>query len=471
MVLVSAYCEDGVLRAVNIIALKAYSPKLTAAQGEPVWGQAELDYFCFIRTDLKHRQRHQVKIVRPGQGASLPPLVVKTHHMTKKLSGDLYRFELQFKEPAITSRGTYLTHTVWYPVLRFNGMTAIGECAPLPDLSADFLCMGETHEQRLQSYEQQLVAFMVNAFEAVRLNSEMDWRELRDYPSMRFGLETLMTHWASLRQEGITDPVLAARRMLWDSDFARGQKGIDINGLIWMGDFEKMARRIESKVQDGYRCIKLKIGAIDFNQELELLAGMRRRFSRSQLELRVDANGAFSPEEAMDKLKALSQFELHSIEQPVKAGQYEVMVRLCQDSPIPVGLDEELIGVNDLNRKVRLLDTVRPQYLILKPSLHGGIAGCKEWIELAQSRGIGYWVTSALESNIGLNALAQWCAGLDLSLPQGLGTGLLYTNNVRSPLFIAKAQLHCDLSRLGDDYPQYLESFLQEQTVNVAHFD
>ena len=203
-----------------------------------------------------------------------------------------------------------------------------------------------------------------------------------------------------------------------------------------MGNFDEMYHRIEEKMKAGFRCIKLKIGAIDFEKELELLAHIRQHFTPEQIELRVDANGAFSPTDALDKLDRLAEYQLHSIEQPIRAGQWNEMAKLCECTPFPIALDEELIGINDREQKIALLDTIRPQYIILKPSLHGGISGSEEWIELAAERGIGSWVTSALESNIGLNAIAQWTATLMPTLPQGLGTGLLFTDNIDYPLHI-----------------------------------
>lgn len=203
-----------------------------------------------------------------------------------------------------------------------------------------------------------------------------------------------------------------------------------------MGNFDEMYSRIEEKMKLGFRCIKVKIGAIDFNKELELLEHIRQHFSPEQIELRVDANGAFSPADAPFKLESLHAFHIHSIEQPIRAGQWKEMATLCQQSPFPIALDEELIGINTIARKIELLETIRPQYIILKPSLHGGIQGATEWIKLAKERGIGSWVTSALESNIGLNAIAQWCATLSPDIPQGLGTGMLFTDNIDYPLHI-----------------------------------
>ena len=322
---------------------------------------------------------------------------------------------LHFKQPAGTSRGIYTTRQVWYLHVTSPDhphRIGIGECAPLPDLSCD----------ALPDYEQHLRA----ACRTVEEQGLIDRDALRPFPSILFGLETALRH------------LQTGSWALWNTAFSRGECGIPINGLIWMGDYREMLTRIEQKMEAGYRCIKLKIGAIGFDDELTLLRHIRTRFSASEVELRVDANGAFSPLDAMDKLKRLAELDLHSIEQPIRAGQWEEMARLAADSPLPIALDEELIGVNLPDEKRRLLDTVCPQYIILKPSLHGGISGGKEWIEEADRRKIGWWITSALESNIGLNAIAQWCATYDNPLPQGLGTGLLFSDNVEIPLEIRK---------------------------------
>ena len=209
-----------------------------------------------------------------------------------------------------------------------------------------------------------------------------------------------------------------------------------------MGDYPTMLHRIEEKMKAGFRCIKLKIGAIHFDEELALLKHIRAHFSAREIELRVDANGAFAPSEALTKLHQLAELDLHSIEQPIRAGQWEEMARLTQESPLPIALDEELIGCNQPQKKRELLQTVRPHYIILKPSLHGGLHGASEWIELAdellgQREGHpSWWITSALESNIGLNVIAQWCATFHNPLPQGLGTGQLFTDNIDRPLSI-----------------------------------
>lgn len=322
---------------------------------------------------------------------------------------------LHFKQPAGTSRGTYTTRKVWYIYLsttEYPERVGVGECAPLPKLSCD----------DLPDYEQ----ILCNACRCLEQTGELDTEALRDYPSILFGLETALRHYETQSWA------------LWDTPFSRGETGIPINGLIWMGDFNRMLQQIEVKMQSGYRCIKLKIGAINFEEELALLKHIRAHYSAREIELRVDANGAFSPIDAMEKLNRLAELELHSIEQPIRAGQWEEMARLTADTPLPIALDEELIGCNTSEGKQDLLTSVRPQYIILKPSLHGGISGGNEWIAEAEKQHIGWWITSALESNIGLNAIAQWCATFRNPLPQGLGTGLLFTDNIEMPLEIRK---------------------------------
>ena len=324
---------------------------------------------------------------------------------------------LHFKQPAGTSRGVYTTRRVWYLHLTSDsqpGREGIGECAPLPNLSCD----------DLPHYEQLLSDLCQEAAQ-----SGIDYERLRPYPSILFGLETAFRHF----ERGTVS--------LWDTPFSRGEQGIPINGLIWMGSYTQMLAQIEAKMQAGFRCIKLKIGAIHFEEELSLLKIIRRHFSAKEIELRVDANGAFSPAEALEKLQRLSELDLHSIEQPIRAGQWDSMARLSQLSPLPIALDEELIGVHSTSRKKELLETIHPQYIILKPSLHGGLRGSQEWIAAASQLGIGWWITSALESNIGLNAIAQWCATLHNPLPQGLGTGALFTDNIPMPLEVRGDEL------------------------------
>ena len=385
------------------------------------------------------------------------------------MQAELYRFELQFKEPAMTSRGTYVTHKVWYPVLKWQDKLAVGECAPLPDLSADFLGGGATESERSIAYEAKLTQSLEWLEHSLQTEARPDFSRLCPYSSILFGFECLYHLYEQRNSAEHRNAALRNAAQLWSSPFSAGLQDLPINGLIWMGSFEQMARRIEAKLAEGYRCIKLKIGALDFACELELLTQLRRRFSPEDLELRVDANGAFTLDTVEEKLTALSALALHSIEQPIKAGQWAEMAQLCTRSPIAIGLDEELIGVHECADKERLLDTIKPRYIILKPSLHGGILGCTEWMSLARARGIGYWVTSALESNVGLNAIAQWCGSLGVTMPQGLGTGLLYTNNVLSPLSIVQAKLHCDVATVGD-YDKYLRTFFEQHCHLVARF-
>ena len=317
--------------------------------------------------------------------------------------------QLHFKQPAGTSRGVYTTRNVWYILLTDtdNRYYGVGECAPLPALSCD----------DVPNYDE-LLAIACKNFEKT---GEIDREALLPYPSILFGLETALLHFR------------ACSLQFWHTPFSKGKAGIPINGLIWMGSFDEMYRRIEEKMQKGFRCIKLKIGAIDFEKELELLAHIRRHFTPEQIELRVDANGAFTPTDALDKLQRLSEFHLHSIEQPIRAGQWKEMSTLCASAPFPIALDEELIGINQRSRKIELLETIRPQYIILKPSLHGGISGLDEWMELAAESGICTWYTPAFESNIGLHAIAQWCTTLHPTLPQAFGTELLFTDNINYP--------------------------------------
>ena len=323
------------------------------------------------------------------------------------------RFEIEektlhFKQPAGTSRGVYTTRKVWLVRLSDGEREGVGECAPLPDLSCDAM---DDEEYR---------SILNRVCEEFCQRQELDNDSWRQYPSMLFGLETA---WLNMTNGD----------RLFDTAFSRGEVGIPINGLVWMGSYEEMLKRMEEKLEKGFRCVKLKIGAIDFDQELDLVKRIRERFSHHEVELRLDANGAFKYEEALYKLELLSQYAIHSIEQPIKAGQWAYMAELCRESPLPIALDEELIGVNDPEMKRHMLNIIKPRYIILKPSLHGGMQGCREWIETAKDMGIGSWITSALESNIGLNAIAQFASdvyGDHITMPQGLGTGQLFTDNI-----------------------------------------
>ena len=322
-----------------------------------------------------------------------------------------YRIEerlLHFKQPAGTSRGVYTTRIIWLIHLSDGQHEGVGECAPLPDLSCD--AMGD------EAY----AGILNKVCSDFSQKEQIDYETLRDYPSMLFGLETALQN-------------LNRGDRLFDTAFSRGEVGIPINGLVWMGSYEEMLQRMEQKLEQGFRCVKLKIGAIDFDQELDLVKRIRERFGFHEVELRLDANGAFLYEEALYKLELLSQYAIHSIEQPIKAGQWAYMAELCRESPLPIALDEELIGINDPEMKRHMLNVIKPRYIILKPSLHGGMLGCREWISVAREQSIGSWITSALESNIGLNAIAQFAAevyGDNIRMPQGLGTGQLFTDNV-----------------------------------------
>ena len=324
---------------------------------------------------------------------------------------------LHFLQPAGTSRGVYNTRLSFYLKLTSDeqpDVVGVGECATLPDLSCDAMPPNE--------YERKLRTFC----DEYERTGVIDYEAMRAYPSMLFGLETAV---AQFNAKGSLN--------FFNTPFGRGEEGIPINGLVWMGTFEEMFERLEAKLKAGFRCVKLKIGAIDFDRELQLIRHIRSTFSRNDVELRVDANGGFTPEEALSRMEALVQYDIHSIEQPIKQNQWTEMARLCTATPLPIGLDEELIGVNERQKKIELLDTIRPQYIVLKPSLHGGMAGTEEWIQLARERNIGSWITSALESNIGLNAIAQLTAsiyGTNIRHAQGLGTGQLFADNIEMPL-------------------------------------
>ena len=365
---------------------------------------------------------------------------------------------LHFKQPAGTSRGVYTTRRIWLITATDEAgrVTGVGECAPLPQLSCD----------DIPNYAEVLRRFC----DEVERTGEIPYEALRPYPSMLFGLESIKptpnliptpnqpsvangvfaplggaaaTSVAALKTpvaqgEGSLDTLSPAKTNQAPLPSGGGGGGffIPINGLVWMGTFEEMHQRIEEKLAAGFHCVKLKIGAIDWDREIALIRFIRERYSREQIELRVDANGGFSVDEAMSRLEELAKYDIHSIEQPIRQHQWSEMASLCQHSPLPIALDEELIGVNDPEEKVRLLDTIRPQYIILKPSLHGGMRGSEEWIRLARERGIGSWITSALESNIGLYAIARFTMkmyGPDITMPQGLGTGQLFTDNIELP--------------------------------------
>ncbi|WP_264554290.1 o-succinylbenzoate synthase [Flavobacterium sp. N2038] len=336
-----------------------------------------------------------------------------------------HKYMLEFKVPSGTSRGIMTEKETWFIVLEENDKKGIGECGILRGLSADDR---EDYEEKLKW-----------ACENIHLGETVLWESLLEFPSIQFGVEMAFL---SLKSE---NPYL-----LFPSDFTRNSKSIVINGLVWMGEASFMKQQIEDKLANGFDCIKLKIGAIDFDKELELLQYIRSHFSAKQIEIRVDANGAFALNEALDKLKQLNQFELHSIEQPIKKGNVQAMKDLCLETPFPIALDEELIGVFSFEEKENLLQKIKPQYIILKPSFIGGFRGTQEWITLAEKYHIGWWITSALESNIGLNAIAQWTFLQNSQMPQGLGTGALYTNNFDCPLEVKEGQLWYNNSKNWD---------------------
>ncbi|MCK9269814.1 MAG: o-succinylbenzoate synthase [Bacteroidales bacterium] len=328
------------------------------------------------------------------------------------------KYQLRFHRPAGTSRGVMNTRDGWFIFIKndHSDYIGIGEIAPLPNLSCD-------DRPDLESKIDEVCR---------DINNYKFWlcEGLQDFPSVRFGLET-----------ALLDLKNGADRVLFPSEFTAGKAGIPINGLIWMGDTKYMQEQLAQKIEQGFRCIKLKIGAIDFDKELQLIAALRKQYDAAAIEIRVDANGAFGVADATGKLQQLARLDVHSIEQPVRQGQWPLMAELCRNSPVPVALDEELIGINAFAKKENLLDTLQPQYIILKPSLHGGMAGCDEWISLANQRNIGWWITSALESNVGLSAIAQYTFRKNVTIPQGLGTGQLFTNNIPSPLEIASGAL------------------------------
>jgi o-succinylbenzoate synthase len=326
------------------------------------------------------------------------------------------RHELVFKKQARTSRGAMQNHVAYYVILREGNRTGYGEASPLKGLSID----------DRPDFEQKLNESIVYINDGL----PVDALSLTEFPSLRFAFETALL---SLRfDEQFT---------VYKTSFTQGIP-IKINGLVWMNTKEEMLEEAFMKAEDGFDCIKFKVGALDFDEECRMLEAFRKRYSAFKVELRLDANGAFAVDEAHQKLKELSRFEIHSMEQPIRAKQADYMQELCLKTPIPIALDEELIGADVMKEGESLLKFVQPQFIILKPTLLGGLAVADQWIMHARKQGIGWWATSALESNIGLNAIAQWCAKYEPALPQGLGTGRLYTNNIPSPLSVNNGYLH-----------------------------
>lgn len=338
-------------------------------------------------------------------------------------------YYLNFKSPAGTSRGVLtrkLTCLIKVWDEADSSKFGIGEAAVFEGLSL------ETGRQ----YELKLVELLAN----VALGVPTD---LSHFPSIQYGFEQALYDFSN-----------GCHGIYFPSEFTQGKSVIEINGLIWMGDFDKMIEQIDDKINKGFRCIKLKIGAIRWDKEVEMIEHIRRNYSDDILTIRVDANGGFLMDNALPRLKRLADLGVHSIEQPIPAGNEQLMRFLCEVSPLPIALDEELIGKYTTESRKAMLESINPAYIILKPALCGGFAGASEWIELASERNIGWWVTSALESNVGLNALAQFTSTLNNPLAQGLGTGGLFTNNFTSPVFLDGDKLRFDTGN-SFDYSQF----------------
>lgn len=338
------------------------------------------------------------------------------------MKATFFKYQLKFKQPSGTSRGILIHKDTWFIKIVANERQGIGECGMFRGLSCD----------DKPDYELKLQWACYNILKGLTFLRE----HLREYPSIIFGLEMAFKDFEAREPQ-----------LLFPSEFTQGQDSIPINGLIWMGDKSFMKAQIKDKIETGFKCIKIKIGAIDFDTELSIIKSIRETFSSESIQIRVDANGAFSTQSALEKLKRLSDFDIHSIEQPIRQGQWEDMAHICLNAPIPIALDEELIGIYNVTQREELLQIIKPQYIILKPTLVGGFSSCQSWIDLADNHQIGWWITSALESNIGLNAIAQWTYSLGVSMPQGLGTGQLFTNNITAPLEIKNGYLRYNPSK------------------------
>ena len=326
------------------------------------------------------------------------------------------KYKFLFKIPGGTSRGILHEKNSWFLILKNNSKVGVGECSVINGLSLD----------DPSKIESKLDWICLN----INIDPLLLFKELINFPAIVFGLEMALKAVDSENEN-----------VLFPSAFTNGKNSIPINGLVWMGDIDFMKSQVDLKLYEGYRCLKLKIGALDFDKEYSLLKSIRDKYSSSELEIRLDANGAYSYKDSLRILNKLSELNIHSIEQPIKAGQIKQMSELCISSPIPIALDEELIGINSIEDKIKLIEEIKPQYIILKPSLIGGFKSSEEWINILPNS-TKYWVTSALESNVGLSAISQWVYTLNCSLPQGLGTGSLFSNNFSSPLSIKNAKLH-----------------------------
>ena len=336
------------------------------------------------------------------------------------------KYNLQFKQPGGTSRGVLTEKATWFlKIIDENGNTGIGECA---------LFKGLSYDDR-PDYESTLAWVCQN----INWGRDQLLRKLTEFPSIQIGVETAFLSLQANDQQ-----------QLFNTDFSNGKQGIPINGLIWMGNPDFMHQQIDEKLEKGFSCLKLKIGAIDFDKEIQILSSIRKRYSKNDLTIRVDANGAFPAADALYYLEELAKLDLHSIEQPVKPEFNDDLTELCKKTPLPIALDESLIGITDVTKKQTLLQTIQPQFIILKPSLIGGFKGTDEWIKIAENLNINGWITSALESNIGLNAIAQYASTKDIDKPQGLGTGSLFTNNFESPLEILREELWFNTNKNWD---------------------
>src|SRR6267154_3993909 len=359
------------------------------------------------------------------------------------LCASVHKQVFQFAFEARTSRGPMRDKTSWFIRLWDDArpeVYGLGECGPLPylskELTPEFENVLTEFVEGIQPKKLSLPAQGWGSLNAVR--DFFDSHKLsREHSSITFALETALLDLAN-----------GGSRLIFKNKFAE-EKPIPINGLVWMGGLDFMLQQVEIKIRDGYKCVKLKVGGLDFEKECDVLQYIRRKYFRDNIEIRLDANGAFKKDEALQKIQNLKRFQVHSIEQPIKPGLPE-MEALCRETPIPIALDEELIGVDQGEQKEALLKKLKPHFIILKPMLHGGLSGCDEWIQLAKKNNIGWWMTSALESNIGLNAIAQFTARFPIEIPQGLGTGQIYTNNFPSPLEPARGFLYHQNKELWD---------------------
>ena len=333
------------------------------------------------------------------------------------MKASFFKHTLNFIIPGKTSRDVLSKKDSWFIVLKDVKNFGVGECSIIPGLSLDNI-------HKIESKLKQVCNDILNG-------KQINYESYSQFPALKFAIET-----AHQSLEGFNPPF-----HLFNSDFTNNEKGIPINGLIWMGEISFMQKQIKNKLNNGFNCLKLKVGSLEFESEINLLKNLRKEFSKKDLEIRLDANGTFSKETALEKLKRLSDFSIHSIEQPIKPKQFSEMAKICELSPLPIALDEELIGVNLSLEREKLLDTINPHFLILKPSLLGGFKDSNEWIHFAEKRNIKWWATSALESNVGLNAIAQWVSTKENNLRQGLGTGMLFSNNIQSPLEIEVDEL------------------------------